>query len=194
MRGVKKTQATLGAIRIIGGQWRGRKLPVLDAEGLRPTTDRNKETLFNWLMPYLHQRKGLDVFAGSGGLGFEALSRHALSMSFIELDRAAAKLLEQNILTLKLSTEQAKIRQGDSLKILAQLQGEYDLIFLDPPFNQGLLPKVIKLLDDKALVAIKGLIYIESEAQGAFYQVPKDWQCIKEKAGKQVCFRLYQKG
>jgi 16S rRNA (guanine966-N2)-methyltransferase len=192
-RGVKKTQGTLGAIRIIGGQWRGRKLPVLDAEGLRPTTDRNKETLFNWLMPYVHDRRGLDVFAGSGGLGFEALSRHATSMTFIELDRAAAKLLEQNTQTLKLNSEQVKIIQGDSLKILAQLQVQYELIFLDPPFNQGLLPKVVKLLDDKDLVAKEGLIYIESEAQGTTYQVPQDWHCIKEKVGKQVCFRLYQK-
>jgi 16S rRNA (guanine966-N2)-methyltransferase len=192
-RGVKKTLATLGAIRIIGGQWRGRKLPVLDAEGLRPTTDRNKETLFNWLMPHIQDRRGLDVFAGSGGLGFEALSRHALSMTFIELDRAATKLLEQNALTLQLNPQQVKIIQGDSLKILALQGGEYDLIFLDPPFHQSLLPKVIKLIDDKMLLAKNGLIYIESEAQGAIYQVPQDWRCIKEKAGKQVCFRLYQK-
>ena len=192
-RGVKKTTRTLGAIRIIGGQWRGRKLPVLDAEGLRPTTDRNKETLFNWLMPYVHARRGLDVFAGSGGLGFEALSRHAQSMTFIELDRAATKLLEQNALSLKIPSEQVKIMQGDSLHLLAQLPGEYELIFLDPPFHQGLLPKVIKLLDDKSLLAPNGLIYIESEAQGASYQVPQDWHCIKEKATKQLCFRLYQK-
>lgn len=192
-RGVKKTLSKMGAIRIIGGQWRGRKLPVLDSEGLRPTTDRNKETLFNWLMPYVHDSEGLDVFAGSGGLGFEALSRYAQSMTFIELDRDAAKLLEQNLQTLKIAEPQAQVVQGNSLQVLTQLDKQFDLIFVDPPFNQGLAPKIIDLIDSKGLVKPKGLIYIESETENANYKVPNNWQCIKDKSTKQVCCRLYQR-
>ena len=131
----RKTQSTNspGQIRIIGGQWRGRKLPVLNAEGLRPTTDRNKETLFNWLMPYINDARCLDVFAGSGGLGLEALSRYAAHCDFIELDKQAASQLKSNLTLLKANElASATVHQGDALGILKGIsQAPYDIIFVD---------------------------------------------------------------
>jgi len=133
-----------GFIRIISGQFRGRKLPVKDVQGLRPTTDRIKETVFNWLMQDTRDAAVLDCFAGSGGLGFEALSRFAKRAVFFELDKSAASQLIQNISTLKL--ENATIKQGDSLALLANnsLDEQFDLVFVDPPFRKKLFITRIK--------------------------------------------------
>lgn len=184
---------TSGSVRIISGQFRGRKLPVLDVQGLRPTTDKNKEMLFNWLMPYTNGAKCLDVFAGSGGLGFEALSRFAKSCTFIELDKQAARKLAENIQLLNLTSEQAVLMQGSAQNNVVLLNQSYDVIFLDPPFYQNLLPSVIQLITDKALLAVKGVIYIECEGQGSEYSVPANWHLIKEKQHPQILSRLYQR-
>ncbi|MFT5677327.1 MAG: 16S rRNA (guanine966-N2)-methyltransferase [Paraglaciecola sp.] len=192
-RGVKKHQTAIGAIRIISGQWRGRKLPVLDAQGLRPTTDRNKETLFNWLMPYTPNSCCLDVFAGSGGLGFEALSRYASSVTFIELDKKIAKNLQQNADMLKVSALQAKIITGDAVQVLMQLAQPFDVIFLDPPFHQNLLGSTIEQIEQAQLLKKGGVIYIECEGQGENYQVPDTWHLIKQNQSKQIVSRLYQR-
>lgn len=182
-----------GSVRIISGRFRGRKLPVLDIQGLRPTTDKNREMLFSWLMPYTTEARCLDVFAGSGGLGFEALSRYAKSCTFIELDKNAAKKVADNIQLLGLSTDQAKIIQGNSLDKLNNLESPYELIFLDPPFNQSLLPQTIERIVDKSLLAIDGVIYIECEVQGSGYPVPENWLLIKEKQSSQILSRLYRR-
>jgi len=184
---------TSGSVRIISGQFRGRKLPVLDVQGLRPTTDKNKEMLFNWLMPYTQGASCLDVFAGSGGLGFEALSRYADNCIFIELDKQAAKKLAENIQLLGLTVEQALLMQGSAQNILTSLSQRFDLIFLDPPFNQNLLPSIVQLITDNSLLALKGVIYIECEGQGSDYTVPDNWQLIKQKQHPQILSRLYQR-
>lgn len=189
----KKQLVANGSIRIISGRWRGRKLPVLDVQGLRPTTDKNKETLFNWLMPYTQGARCLDAFAGSGALGFEALSRYALRSTFIELDKKAAKVLQQNLALLKVESAQARIINGDTLAMLGQLQENYDLIFLDPPFNQNLLPRCIEQIELHGLLQPKGIIYIECETSNANYSVPSSWQLLKQTASKQVVARLYLK-
>ena len=191
-RDVKKTQAANGAIRIISGQWRGRKLPVMDVQGLRPTTDRNKETLFNWLMAHTQDSHCLDAFAGSGGLGFEALSRYAKRVTFIELDKKVARNLQQNLETLKASKESAQVLCGDSLGYLSQLNDKFDLIFLDPPFNKNLIPKAIDGIEQNSLLAQEGLVYIECETQNAQYKVPSGWRLLKESQTSQVTARLYQ--
>ena len=182
-----------GSVRIISGRFRGRKLPVLDIQGLRPTTDKNKEMLFSWLMPYTTDARCLDVFAGSGGLGFEALSRYAKNCTFIELDKHAARKLADNIQLLGLSADQAKIIQGNSLDKLNNLEQPYELIFLDPPFNQNLLPQIIERIVEQSLLAIDGVIYIECEGQGLVYPVPENWQLIKEKHSAQILARVYQR-
>jgi 16S rRNA (guanine966-N2)-methyltransferase len=192
-RGVKKHQAAIGAIRIISGQWRGRKLPVLDAQGLRPTTDRNKETLFNWLMPYTTNSCCLDAFAGSGGLGFEALSRYAASVTFIELDIKTAKNLQQNANMLKVSAQQARIITGDAAQALGYLAVSFDIIFLDPPFHKNLLGSTIEQIEQGQLLKKGGVIYIECEGLGDNYAVPDNWRLIKQNQSKQITSRLYQR-
>ena len=112
-----QVQNAKGEVRIIAGLWRGRKLPVLNAEGLRPTGDRVKETLFNWLMPYIVDSHCLDCFAGSGSLGFEALSRQAKQVTFLELDKTVANQLKKNLQTLKTTTEQAQVINQNSFSL-----------------------------------------------------------------------------
>jgi 16S rRNA (guanine966-N2)-methyltransferase len=182
-----------GTVRIISGRFRGRKLSVLDVQGLRPTTDKNKEMLFSWLMPFTLDATCLDAFAGSGGLGFEALSRYGKSCTFIELNKNAAKKVTENIQLLDLSAQQAQIIQGNSLDVLNNLNQAYDLIFLDPPFNQNLLPQTIQSIDENALLSIDGVIYIECEGQGVSYSTPINWQLIKEKRSAQILARVYQR-
>ena len=191
-RDVKKTQAANGAIRIISGQWRGRKLPVMDVQGLRPTTDRNKETLFNWLMAHTQNSRCLDAFAGSGGLGFEALSRYAKHVTFIELDKKVAANLRNNLAHLKVSTLSAEVICADSLRYLAKLEDSFDLIFLDPPFHKNLLPGAIEKIQQQGLLNENGLIYIECETQNAQYMVPSTWRLLKQNQSSQVTASLYQ--
>ena len=182
-----------GTVRIISGRFRGRKLPVLDVQGLRPTTDKNREMLFSWLMAYTSGANCLDAFAGSGGLGFEALSRYAENCTFIELDKNVAKKVADNIQLLGLSSQQAKIIQGNTLDMLNNLNQPFELIFLDPPFNQNLLPLTIERIVEKSLLAIDGVIYIECEGMGEVYSVPESWQLIKEKRSAQILARVYQR-
>lgn len=190
-RAVKSRNKTQGQIRIIAGRWRGRKLPVLDLQGLRPTTDRNKETLFNWLAPYVAQRRCLDAFAGSGGLGLEALSRYCARVDFIEQDTGAVRMLRENIRRLAINAEQAAVHQGDMLQTLGRLGGPFSLVFLDPPFNQGLLQRSVDALHQSEMLTNDALIYLEME-KGAPLQVPSHWQLLKQKQAGQVDYRLYQ--
>lgn len=187
----KKTpnkKSSKGQIRIIAGKYRGRKLPVLMADGLRPTTDRVKETVFNWLMPYIAQATCLDCFAGSGGLGFEALSRGALHVSLIELNKEAAKQLQIN--KQLLNAENLSIINASALGFLQQSPQGVDLVFLDPPFRKGLVEQSASLLNQGWLNE-NALIYIEMEAEGQEI-LPKNWQLLKEKVAGQVAYRLYQ--
>lgn len=191
-RGVKRTQSATGAIRIISGQWRGRKLPVLDADGLRPTTDRTKETLFNWLMSSIRDSRCLDLFAGSGSLGFEALSRYAASVTFVEKHQAAANQLKDNLTMLKVSSSQATVIADDANIVLPKLTEKFDLVFLDPPFQKHILPGILLALDQSSVLTENALIYIESELDNDNYSVPDNWQCVKERKTKQLSYRLYQ--
>jgi len=185
----EKHKTTTGQIRIIAGKHRGRKLPVLMAEGLRPTTDRVKETVFNWLMPYLSQANCLDCFAGSGGLGFEAFSRGAEAVTLIELNKAAAKQLQDNKQLLK--AESLSIHNSDVLLFLSKSAPQcFDLVFLDPPFRKELVTKSATLLN-QGWLNDKAMIYVEMEAETQ-QVLPSNWQLIKEKVAGQVAYRLYQ--
>jgi len=183
----------IGSIRIIAGKYRGRKLPVIDAEGLRPTTDRVKETLFNWLMPYINEATCLDCFAGSGSLGFEALSRGAKYVTFLELNQKVAQQLKQNIALVNITS--AQVLQTDSLNFLnntnSDLNKTIDLVFLDPPFRKGLLTQIGSKLT-QGWLADNALIYVESEAEFNTSELPVNWQLLKEKIAGQVAYRLYQ--
>ncbi|QMV15878.1 16S rRNA (guanine(966)-N(2))-methyltransferase RsmD [Vibrio spartinae] len=182
-----------GFIRIISGLWRGRKLPVHDAEGLRPTTDRVKETLFNWLATDIPQARCLDLFAGSGSLGFEAASRQAEHVTMIEKNPAAFQQLKKN--QQALSATQLQVIQSDTLLYLAQTPPEraYDIVFIDPPFRQGLLEDTLRLLESNQWLHEQAMIYIESEKEWPVAAIPASWQLYREKIAGQVCYRLYQK-
>jgi RNA methyltransferase, RsmD family len=179
-----------GTIRLISGQWRGRKLPVHDVEGLRPTTDRVKETLFNWLATEVRDSRCLDVFAGSGSLGFEALSRYAGYVMMIEQEPKAARQLQQNLQTLQ--CEQAQVVCRDAIQVLQNPCSEpFELVFLDPPFRKNLLLQVIPLLEQQGWLAKRALIYLERENEGEAPVIPPNWQLLKDKQAGQVRYQLY---
>jgi 16S rRNA (guanine966-N2)-methyltransferase len=189
-KGLQKAKVT-GSIRIIAGKHRGRKLPVLMSDGLRPTTDRVKETVFNWLMPYINQSNCLDCFAGAGSLGFEALSRGAKQVTLIELDKNAARQLQQN--KTLLHADNVDIHQTSALSFLATPQTtKFDVVFIDPPFRKGLAEQSIELLENNWL-ASHALIYIEMENENGQLSIPDTWSLLKEKSAGQVSYRLYQK-
>lgn len=179
----------MGQIRIIGGQWRGRKLPVLDKEGLRPTTDRVKETLFNWLAPDIVNARCLDCFSGSGSLGFEALSRYAREAVLLERDRQVAQQLKTNATLLKATN--ANVVNEDTLVWLDRAGSAFDIVFVDPPFRQDILNKTIRLLEDRGWLAENAVIYIESEAEQQQLVIPKNWHLHREKMAGQVMYRMY---
>lgn len=191
-RGTSQKVAKFGQIRVISGQWRGRKLSVMDAQGLRPTTDRTKETLFNWLTPYISGSRCLDLFAGTGSLGIEALSRYAESCDFCELNHQAARILTQNLAQLTLDKNQYSVTQGDAFAVLPTLQKQYDIIFIDPPFNQALINQSIELIHENTLLSDTGLLYIESESNAKIDNMPESWQCIKQNHTKNLRYQLYQ--
>ncbi|HIF9153455.1 TPA: 16S rRNA (guanine(966)-N(2))-methyltransferase RsmD [Photobacterium damselae] len=178
-----------GFVRIISGQWRGRKLPVHDVEGLRPTTDRVKETLFNWLAQDIYQAKCLDLFAGSGSLSFEALSRGAESLTMIELDQKAAAQLKQNLTAI--GATNATLHNTNSVNFLNQAGTPHDLVFIDPPFRKDLIQQVITALEANHWLSPNALIYIEAEKELGSIDVPPSWHLYREKNAGQVCYRLF---
>ncbi|WP_237261681.1 16S rRNA (guanine(966)-N(2))-methyltransferase RsmD [Thiomicrorhabdus immobilis] len=181
----------LGEVRIIGGDLRGRKLPVLNAEGLRPTSDRVRETLFNWLQFEIPGANCLDVFSGSGALSFEALSRGAKHATLLELDSANAKQLKQNLQQLKL--DNAQVEQVDSLQWLAQpANSHYDVVFLDPPFHKNFMQNSVDLLFKNGYVNNQAWLYLEQEKQLDWPVLPDGWECHREKSTSQVRFGLFK--
>ncbi|CAM3138292.1 MULTISPECIES: 16S rRNA (guanine(966)-N(2))-methyltransferase RsmD [Vibrio] len=180
-----------GFVRIISGLWRGRKLPVHDAEGLRPTTDRVKETLFNWLAQDVPQAKCLDLFAGSGGLGFEAASRQADKVTMIELNPTAFKQLEKNIAAL--NSDNLTAINSDALGFLQQAGTPHHVVFIDPPFRKGLLEQTVTLLESNGWLANDAMIYIETEKELALEGIPTNWHLHREKTAGQVSYRLFER-
>lgn len=146
-------------VRIIAGEWRGRLIHFPQAEGLRPTPDRVRETLFNWLGQTLDGKTCLDLFAGSGALGFEALSRGARRVLMVEQNPQVLKALQEN--ARKLAADRLDLVAGDGLKTLTRVGNSFDVIFLDPPFHHGILPLLLPLLPDR--LAPDGLVYAETE-------------------------------
>lgn len=182
-----------GFIRLISGQWRGKKLPVKDKQGLRPTTDRTKETLFNWLMHDIRNANCLDCFSGSGSLGFEALSRYSKCCTFLELDKQVANQLQSNIDTLKV--DNAQVIQGDSLKYLTQpATKQYNVVFVDPPFNLGLAQPCIEQLESQGHLAENCLVYVEVENTLTTLTTPDNWELLKDKTSGQVRYQLFSRG
>ena len=177
-------RADAGTLRIIGGDWRSRRLRVPDRPGLRPTPDRVRETLFNWLGQRLDGLACLDLFAGSGALGFEAASRGAARVTMVESDRAALAELERN--RAALGAAQVAIVGGDARAFLAGGRAEaYDVVFLDPPFRQNALPAVLGALPARLKAGAR--VYVESDAP---LEAPPPWVELRRGRAGQVSFQL----
>jgi 16S rRNA (guanine966-N2)-methyltransferase len=162
-------------LRVVGGSLRGRKWTFPDVPGLRPTPDRVRETLFNWLSPHIAGMRVLDLFAGSGALAFEALSRGAASATLVESDRAAAA--ELTATAKRFGLAQARIENADALGVVrAAAPGSYDVVFLDPPFAAGLLTPVLMLLGQREVLAAGGFCYMETAADSPLPPLPAGWQ------------------
>ena len=176
--------AARNRLRIIGGDWRSRIVRFPDAAGLRPTPDRVRETLFNWLGQDLTGRSCLDLFAGSGALGFEALSRNAQSVTMVEREARARDALAAHAQLLGAGAR-ARIEGGDALQFLRECRAVFDVIFLDPPFGSGLVDRAWPWLD--ALLATDGVVYVES---GTTFEVPAGWRALKRSQAGSVCYQL----
>ena len=183
-------KSTLSSIRIIAGQWRGRKLPVAVIDGLRPTGDRIRETLFNWLDADIDGARCLDLFAGSGVLGLEALSRGARQVTALDSSRVAVNALVEA--TQLLNTSDLQVMQMDAIEWLkSNPAGPFDLVFIDPPFQAGLLDEALLLLAASNCLAAGALIYIERDRNDDPPQLPTGWQVHKDKVAGSVSYGLY---
>jgi 16S rRNA (guanine966-N2)-methyltransferase len=175
----------MNKVRIIGGELRSRAISFPDADGLRPTPDRVRETLFNWLGQTLYGRTCLDLFAGSGALGFEAISRGAERVVMVEIDHAALRALQDNV--RKLGCANVSVQGQDGLEFVLRDAQKYDVIFLDPPFQSDCLPKLLEILPQR--LNDDGVVYVES---GAAIAIPPPWQTVKSGKAGQVYYQLLQ--
>jgi 16S rRNA (guanine966-N2)-methyltransferase len=179
-----------GEVRIIGGRLRHRRLSFPSLPGLRPTSDRVRETLFNWLVPYLPGARCLDLFAGSGALGIEAASRGAAAVVLVEQAPAAVAALRQNIDLLQVV--QAQVVPTDALEYLARPPSAFDIVFVDPPYASDLLQPCIDALESRQWLTPGGLVYIEAASEQA-WSLPANWTLLRSKRAGQVGYHLAKK-
>jgi 16S rRNA (guanine966-N2)-methyltransferase len=178
-------------VRIIGGEWRGRKLHFPRSDGLRPTPDRVRETLFNWLQFELPGRRCLDLFAGSGALGVEALSRGAAAVVFVERDTEAARSIAATL--ARLACDRGRVEQSGALEWLAGAGPDapaFDIVFLDPPYDDALLPQAIAALEASHCLAPEAWIYLEDAAERGPPAVPATWRVVRSKRAGDVGYHL----
>ena len=183
----------LHKVRIIGGAWRGRKVEFIDTPGIRPTTDRTRETLFNWLAPFIENAICLDLFAGSGVLGLEALSRGAKKVVFVEQDKRTTHLIREHL--NKFGSLQGKVIFADAFKWLKKQTEQFDIVFLDPPFHYythkpALLAESFQNLSKH--LKPEALIYLEMPARLQKFSIPRAWQSYREKVAGEVKYCLFK--
>lgn len=182
-----------GHLRIIAGLWRGRKLSFLEREGLRPTTDRVRETLFNWLQMDLSGSRCLDLFAGSGALGLEAASRGASKVVMVDNDQTTINRLQKNVTLL--AAEQVEVICDDAVSFLRGCNQVFDLVFIDPPYRSDLIAPCCELLESEQCLSDHAKIYIECDASNDLSkkigEFPGNWRCLKRKTAGQVGYHLF---
>ena len=180
------------SVRIIGGTWRRRKIHFPHELGLRPTGDRIRETLFNWLQPNIIDANCLDLFAGSGSLGLEAKSRGCASCTLIEKNKKVIICLQNTIEAFRASVD---LVNGDALEYLASTQftKKFDIVFIDPPFNSNLHESAIQVLEDKHVLNDDAKIYVENDVNASELLVPKNWSQIRNQVAGQVRSMLYSR-
>ncbi|MBS99156.1 MAG: 16S rRNA (guanine(966)-N(2))-methyltransferase RsmD [Oceanospirillaceae bacterium] len=184
----------LAEVRIIGGDWRSRRIEFPATNGLRPTPDRVRETLFNWLQGVTEGGRCLDLCAGSGALGLEALSRGAASVTFVEASALVARALKDNLSRLK--AQNSEVINSDALSWLESRPEDeaerFDLVFMDPPFRQNLVVPLCQLLEQRNLLAERAMVYVECERELELPPMPSKWELYREKHAGQVSYRLYE--
>lgn len=181
--------APLSELRIIAGRWRGRRITFHAVPGVRPTPDRIRETLFNWLQPVLPGSHCLDLFGGSGALSMEALSRGARSV--LLLDTSTAVLRDVALNLRRLEAAGAELVCADALSWLrTSAHGRWDIVFLDPPFGQGMVASCLPLLAASGILAPMALVYVESGNKEPLPVLPDGWTLHRQKTAGQVCYRL----
>jgi len=184
-----KKHTQLNSIRIIGGQWRGRRLPVLCNDGLRPTTDRVRETVANWLMYDVQGAHCLDLCAGTGSLSLECLSRGAASAVMVESNKAAAEQLKQNIQALSAS---GQVVQQNVLHYLRSAPARrYDIVFVDPPFASLMQTQICQLLASEGWLSEQSVVYVEQQAKTDPVSVPESWHLHRDGQAGQSRYFLY---
>lgn len=182
-------------MRIIGGRWRGRRIPVADVPGLRPSGDRSRETLFNWLQADIRGARCADLFAGTGVLGLEAASRGASRVTLIEQSRQAARVICESVELLTQDEQRdISVLEMDALAWLETLdKGVLDIVFVDPPFGSGLETRALALLDERDALAAGGVVYVETARDAPAVQVPQTWSEVREKVLGEVRMQLFRK-
>lgn len=178
-------------LRIIAGEWRGRNLRFTEVPGLRPTPGRVRETLFNWLRNDIYGSRCLDLYAGSGALGFEAASRGARSVVQVENNLQACRHLKEN--ATELQAKQIRIVNQDVFRFLAGDAEPFDLVFLDPPFANNLAVQTCQWLEDKGWLSAAAKIYLETEIGLDLGGMPENWSLLKDKTAGEVAYRLFQR-
>ncbi len=182
-------KSTTGRLRIVAGKWRSRLLEIAAVPGLRPTPERVRETLFNWLTPHIAGARCLDLFAGTGALGLEALSRGAAETVFVERSRTAVNALRRNI--AELNATGAIVHELDAIGYLHGGEpGAFDIVFLDPPFGADLTEDLCRLLDAGSLLAADARVYIEQDRSKPEPEWPEGWQMLKTKTAGNVRYSL----
>lgn len=184
----KKNSQDRGVVRIIGGSMRGRKLHFSTVDGLRPTLDRIRETVFNWLARDIGQSQCLDLFSGSGALGFEAASRGAERVTMVENSAKVVNDLRSNAQILSCSNIQ--VIQSTAIQFLQENKARFDIVFLDPPFGKGMLAEIFDNI--KEHLNPDAVIYVEQEKSASAYEPDADWNVIKLKRAGSFSYGLYQ--
>jgi 16S rRNA (guanine966-N2)-methyltransferase len=179
-------------LRIIGGEWRGRRIRFPPVPGIRPTPDRVRETLFNWLMTAVAGSRCLDLFAGSGALGLEALSRGAARVTFVERDRAAVRSLRETVAML--APGRSVVAEADALAFLAGPPEPQDIAFLDPPFGTSMLAKALELLDGRGWLRDPAFVYLEMDAKQGPPALPERWLLHRSGRAGAVGYHLARRG
>ena len=177
------------SVRIIGGGWRGRRVAFPDLPGLRPTPDRVRETLFNWLQQAVAGSRCLDLFAGSGALGLEALSRGAMQVVFVEQAVAAARGLKEQLRRLG-GDLKGRVMEMGAARFLRTPEEPFDIVFLDPPFGRDALAEYVPMLDEGNWLKVGGLVYLENAKTAGTPKLPAHWEIIKSKAAGEVGYHL----
>lgn len=190
-RAPRKSHQGRGELRIIGGDWRSRKLTFPDAGGVRPTPARTRETLFNWLAPWLPGSRCLDLFAGSGALGLEALSRGAGATTLVDHTPDLARALRSNLRLLKSGLGEVVCQPVEDFLASAPAQ-PFDIVFMDPPFRQQWLPTLFRLLSENRWVEPGGWVYVEHESELATPPAPHGWILHRGKTAGQVSYCLFR--